>query len=105
MIIVMKSGCPQQEIELLFTELCRWSIVPEVSVGKDKVVIILVGDTTEIDAQEVQNLSPFIEQVLRINKPLKRASLEFRYGETNDLKVFTPSTHITFGQVSQALKL
>jgi DAHP synthase ferredoxin-like domain len=71
MIIVIKSDCPQQEIELLFTALCRWSIVPEVSVSKQKLEIILVGDTTEIDVQEVKNLSPFIEQVIRINKPLK----------------------------------
>ncbi len=75
MIVVIKSDCPRQEIELLFTALCRWSIVPEVSIGKQKLEIILVGDTTEIDAQEIKNLSPFIEQVLRINKPLKWASL------------------------------
>ncbi|WP_414519689.1 3-deoxy-7-phosphoheptulonate synthase [Nostoc sp. PCC 9305] len=98
MIIVMKSGCPRQEIELLFTELSRWKIVPEISVGKHKVAIGLVGDTAEIDVQQVQNLSPFIEQVLRVKKPFKRASLEFRYGEPSDVKVSTPSETITFGQ-------
>jgi 3-deoxy-7-phosphoheptulonate synthase len=98
MIIVMKSGCPQQEIELLFRELSRWAIVPEVSVGKHKAVIGLIGDTQEIDTRQVQNLSPFIEQVLRVNKPFKRASLQFRYGEPSDVQVFTPSGIVTFGR-------
>ncbi len=98
MIIVVKSGCPQEEIKLLCTELRRWNIVPEVSRGENKVAIGLVGDTAEIDLQQVQNLSPFIEQVLRINKPFKRASLEFRYGEPSNIKVSTPSGNVTFGQ-------
>jgi 3-deoxy-7-phosphoheptulonate synthase len=98
MIIVMKSGCPGQEIELLLTELSRWPIVPELSVGQHKAVIGLIGDTQEIDTRQVQNCSPFIEQVLRVNKPFKRASLEFRYGEPSDIKVSTPFETVTFGQ-------
>ncbi|MEA5602785.1 3-deoxy-7-phosphoheptulonate synthase [Nostoc sp. UHCC 0252] len=98
MIIVMKSGCPRQEIDLLLTELSRWNVVPELSLGKHKVAIGLIGDTAEIDVQQVQNLSPFIEQVLRIKKPFKRTSLEFRNGEPSEVKVFTPSETITFGQ-------
>ncbi|WP_235006810.1 3-deoxy-7-phosphoheptulonate synthase, partial [Calothrix rhizosoleniae] len=80
------------------TELRRWNISPEVSVGKHQVVIGLIGDTTEIDLQQIQNLNPCIEQVLQIDKPFKRASLEFRYGEPSDVKVHTPSGTVTFGQ-------
>ena len=98
MIVIMKSGCPQEEIESLSTQLQGWNVIPEVSRGKHQTVIGLIGDTAEIDLQQVQNLSPYIEQVLRINKPFKRASLEFRYGEPSDIQVSTPSGTVTFGQ-------
>ncbi|MDJ0736260.1 MAG: 3-deoxy-7-phosphoheptulonate synthase [Nostocaceae cyanobacterium] len=98
MIIVMKPNCPQQEIELLCAKLYRWHLIPEVSMGKDKVVIGLVEDTTEIDPRQIQNLSLFIEEVVGVNKPFKRASLEFRNGEPRDVQVSTPSGTVTFGQ-------
>jgi len=98
MIIIIKSNCPKPEIELLCTELRRWNILPEVSVGTHQIVIGLVGDTTEIDPKQIQNLSPFIERVLRINKPFKRASLEFRHGKSSEVKVSTPSGNVSFGQ-------
>ncbi len=88
----MKSCCPRQEIEQLFIKLCYWSIVPEVSTGKHKVVITLVGDTTEIDIQQVQNLSPFIEQVLRV----KKSDISTR---TNKLPLIFDSKH---GYISTA---
>ena len=98
MIIVMKSGSSAAEIERVSEEIRRWNITPEKSEGKHKVVIGLVGDTAEIDARQIQNLSPFIEQVIRVKKPFKRASLEFRYGEPTDVVVPTPNGPVTFGQ-------
>ncbi|MBD2728882.1 3-deoxy-7-phosphoheptulonate synthase [Nostoc sp. FACHB-892] len=98
MIIVMKSDSPSAEIERVSSELRRWDITPEKLEGKHKVVIGLVGDTTEIDMRQIQNLSSFIEQVLRVNKPFKRASLEFRYGEPSEIVVPTPNGPVTFGQ-------
>jgi 3-deoxy-7-phosphoheptulonate synthase len=98
MIIVMKSGTPATEIERVSFELCRWNITPEQCVGQQKVAIGLIGDTAEIDPRQIQNLSPFIEQVLRVKKPFKRASLEFRYGEPTHVVVPTPNGFVTFGQ-------
>ncbi|WP_026082692.1 3-deoxy-7-phosphoheptulonate synthase [Mastigocladopsis repens] len=98
MIISMKSGTPVAEIERICQEIQRWNITPEKCVGQHKVVIGLIGDTSEIDPRQVQNLSSFIEQVLRVKKPFKRASLEFRYGEPSDVVVPTPNGPVTFGQ-------
>ncbi len=98
MIVVMKPGCPASEIERVSLELRSWNITPEKSVGNHKVVIGLVGETAEIDSRQIQNLSPFIEQVLRVKKPFKRVSLEFRYGESSEVVVSTPNGVITFGQ-------
>ncbi|MBH8556343.1 3-deoxy-7-phosphoheptulonate synthase [Nostocaceae cyanobacterium CENA357] len=98
MIIVMKAGTPSVEIERVTEEVCRYEIIPEICQGQHKAVIGLVGETAEIDTRQVQNISPFIEQVIRVKKPFKRASLEFRYGEHSEVAVPTPNGVITFGQ-------
>ncbi|MBR8841001.1 MAG: 3-deoxy-7-phosphoheptulonate synthase [Stigonema ocellatum SAG 48.90 = DSM 106950] len=98
MIIVIKSGTTTAEIERISEELRCWNITPERTEGRNKVVIGLVGDTAEIDVRQIQNLSPFIEQVIRVNKPFKRASKEFRYGEPTEVVVPTPNGFVTFGQ-------
>jgi 3-deoxy-7-phosphoheptulonate synthase len=98
MIVVMKSGTPLAEIERVSQEIRSWDITPEKSVGQHKVVIGLVGDTAEIDPRQIQNLSHCIEQVLRVKKPFKRASKEFRNGEPSEVVVATPNGPVTFGQ-------
>ena len=98
MIVVMKSDSPSAEIERVKSELCRWDITLEKMEGKHKVVIGLIGDTAEIDPRQIENLSHCIEQVIRIKKPFKRVSLEFRYGEPSEVIVSTPNGPVTFGQ-------
>ncbi|UKO99743.1 3-deoxy-7-phosphoheptulonate synthase [Nostoc sp. UHCC 0870] len=98
MIIVMQPGTPTAEIAEIRAEIKQHHLVSEICTGQHKVVIGLIGDTSEIDTQQIQNLSPFIEQVIRIKKPFKRASLEFRYGEPSEVVVPTPNGLITFGQ-------
>ena len=103
MIIVIKSRSPAAEIERISEEIRRWNITPEKCVGQDKVVIGLVGDTAEIDPRQIQNLSHCIEQVIRVKKPFKRASREFRYSEPTDVVVPTPNGSVTFGYYLQLL--
>ncbi|NMG09895.1 3-deoxy-7-phosphoheptulonate synthase [Brasilonema sp. UFV-L1] len=98
MIIIMKYQTPLSEIERVCDELSNQNITPDKSVGKDKVVIGLVGDTASLNPEQIQQLSPFIEQVLRVKKPFKRASLEFRHGEYSEVVVQTPNGAVTFGQ-------
>ncbi|GAX38423.1 3-deoxy-7-phosphoheptulonate synthase [Nodularia sp. NIES-3585] len=98
MIIVMKLGTPSEEIERVSREIQRDQLVPEICPGQHKAVIALVGETAEIDIRQIQNVSPFIEQVIRIKKPYKRASLEYRFGEHSEVVVPTPNGNITFGQ-------
>ncbi|NMG08478.1 3-deoxy-7-phosphoheptulonate synthase [Brasilonema sp. UFV-L1] len=98
MIIVMQSSASTTEIERICKELSRWNVTPEKTEGTHKVVIGLIGDTAEIDPQQIQNLSPCIEQVLRVKKPFKRASKEFRHGNPTNVAVPTPNGPVTFGQ-------
>lgn len=98
MIVVMRSGAPLEEIERLSQHYSAMGLIPEKIVGKHKVVIGLVGDTASLDESELQEQSPFIERVLRVEKKFKRASLEFRHGEMTTVAVETPKGAISFGQ-------
>ena len=98
MIVVMKVGSPEVEIERVSQELTLWGLAPEKIVGKHKVVIGLVGETAALDPLRIQELSPCIEYVLSVEKPFKRASLEYRQGETTDVTVPTPNGPVTIGR-------
>ncbi|MGF1537265.1 MAG: 3-deoxy-7-phosphoheptulonate synthase [Elainellaceae cyanobacterium] len=98
MIIVMKVGAPEAEVERLADEFQSQGLTPEKIVGKHKTVIGLVGDTVDLDPLQLQDLSDWIEQVLRVEKPFKRASREYRHGEASDILVNTPSGTVAFGE-------
>lgn len=98
MIVVMKAGSPEAEISRVSQELSEWGLTPEKIVGKHKVVIGLVGETAGLDPLQLQEISPWIEEVLRVEKPFKRASREFRHGEASDVIVQTPNGPVHFGE-------
>lgn len=98
MIVVMKSGSPGAEIDRITEELSRWGLTPEKIVGQHKVVIGLVGDTAELSQERIQELSPWIELVLRVEQPFKRVSRDYRHGEASKVMVATPNGPIAFGE-------
>lgn len=94
----MKIGSPEAEINRLCGELTNnWKLTPEKIVGRYKVVIGLVGDTADLDPLQLQEMNPWVEQVLRVERPYKRASLEFRNGEASEVIVPTPNGPVPFG--------
>ena len=98
MIVVMKIGSPEAEITRLTEEFSSWNLSSEKIVGKHKVVIGLVGDTVDLDPLQIQESSPWIEQVLRVEKPYKRTSREYRHGEASEVIVLTPNGAVAFGE-------
>ena len=98
MIVVMKVGSPEAEITRINQEFADWGLTPEKIVGKHKVVIGLVGETASLDPLQIQETSPWIEQVLRVEKPYKRASREYRHGEPSEVIVPTPNGEVIFGE-------
>lgn len=94
----MKIGSPEAEINRLCDELTNnWKLTPEKIVGRYKVVIGLVGETADLDPLQLQEMNPWVEQVLRVERPYKRASLEFRNGEASEVIVPTPNGPVPFG--------
>jgi 3-deoxy-7-phosphoheptulonate synthase len=98
MIVVMKIGTPEAEINRIDQELSGWGLSPEKIVGRHKVVIGLVGETIDLDPRQIQEVSPWIEQVLRVEQPYKRASREYRQGESSDVVIDTPDGKVTIGE-------
>lgn len=98
MIVVLKVGSPEAEVTRLTQEFTSWGLSPEKIVGKHKVVIGLVGETVSLDPLQIQEASPWIEEVLRVEKPFKRASREYRQGEPSEVIVSTPNGDVAFGE-------
>lgn len=99
MIVIIKSGTPVEEITRIAQELSEtWGVTVEKSVGKHKVVLGIIGDTATLDPMQIQNNSPCIEQVVRVERPFKRVSREFRHGEASEIVVPTPNGSVYFGE-------
>ncbi|NER29038.1 MAG: 3-deoxy-7-phosphoheptulonate synthase [Symploca sp. SIO1C4] len=100
MIVVLKSGTPEKEIQRINEELHNNNLIPEKSVGSYKVVFGLIGDTRFLELSQIYQISPFIERVERISHPFKRVSREFRNGESSEVLVSTGSSFAIFGHNS-----
>ena len=99
MIVAIKHDAPEAEIARISQELYnRWGVTSEKSIGQHKVIIGMIGDTASIDPGQIQKVSPWIEQVLPVEKPFKRGSREFRYGESSEVVVTTPNGPVYFGE-------
>jgi 3-deoxy-7-phosphoheptulonate synthase len=98
MIVVTRVGTPEAEVERISEEFRSWGLTPEKIVGRHKVVIGLVGDTAELNPERMEEVSPWIESVMRVEQPFKRASREFRHGEASEVWVSTPNGNVPFGE-------
>ncbi len=98
MIVVMKNGSPEAEIARISEELSTRGLTAEKIVGKHKVVLGLVGETANLDPLQIQEVSPWIEQVLRVEQPFKRTSLEYRHGQASEVAVDTPNGLVYIGK-------
>jgi 3-deoxy-7-phosphoheptulonate synthase len=47
MIIVMKVGSPQEEINRITTELSGWGLTPEKIIGQHKVCLLYTSDAAD----------------------------------------------------------
>ena len=99
MIVILKPGIPSSEVEVISEALSQqWNVKVEKSVGEHKTVLGLIGETASLHRDQIQKMNPWIEQVLRIEVPFKRASREFRHGEPSSVKVPTPNGDVYFGE-------
>jgi len=95
MIVVMKKGVTEQEIEGVLEHIQTAGFRSNLSRGEQRTIIGVIGDDRQVvDASEYEGL-PGVEEVLRVLKPFKLASIDFQP---------TP-TVVTIGQGPGAVRL
>ena len=90
MIIVLKQGTPQKEIEKIKRSIQMKGLQIDESRGAKKTVMGLVGDTSVIDGEQLK-ANEYVENVMRVSEPYKRASRSFHPQDTvvdiGDIKI------------------
>lgn len=81
MIAVIKSGVPENQVENLIQWLQAQKLTVHISKGEYNTVLGLVGDTTQVDIELLQNLE-IVESVTRITEPFKSANRKFHPDDT-----------------------
>lgn len=81
MIIVMKTSATPKDIQTVTNKVEKMGVKSHLSEGKEKTIIGLVGDVASISTSQVQNFEG-VEKVLRVSKPFKLASREFKPEKT-----------------------
>ena len=76
MIVVLKQGANEQQIE----NLTRWfrakGVEPDISQGTDVTIMGLVGDVSKIDTELIEALD-IVQSVKRVSEPFKQANRKF----------------------------
>lgn len=81
MIAVIKSGTAQKQVDNLIQWLGTQGITAHISQGEYQTVLGLVGDTSKIDIELLENLE-IVESVKRISEPFKSANRKFHPDDT-----------------------
>ena len=76
MIIVLKANATKEEVKPLIDSLKAKGLQIDVSKGTRQTVMGLVGNTGVVDVEQVQSYE-FVDKVMRVEVPYKRASRAF----------------------------
>lgn len=81
MVIIMKPGTSLERIEALAHELETKGIKVGITNGVGCSILGLVGDTTNLDADDLM-LHEGVERVMRVQEPYKKANRKFHPSDT-----------------------
>ena len=81
MIAVIKQGVTDNQIDNLISWLEMQKVKVHISKGEYNTVLGLVGDTSSVDMELLENLE-IVESVMRISEPFKNANRKFHPDNT-----------------------
>jgi len=81
MIIALKPGVKNEDIQKLIADLEKLGVKVDTSQGSSQAVLGLVGDTTVIN-DEALKANHLVEKVIRVQEPYKRANRAFHPQDT-----------------------
>ena len=76
MVVVMKPGTRQQDIDALVSKLKELDLDVGITNGVGCTILGLVGDTTAVDMDKI-SINPHVERVMRVQEPYKKANRKF----------------------------
>ena len=81
MIVVLKPKAPEEEVSTLVSELKSIGMDVQVNRGVECTVLGVLGNTYEVDASSIE-LNPFVDRVMRVSEPFKKANRKFHPDNT-----------------------
>ena len=81
MVIVMKPGTSQEEIQKLAHQMEGQGLKVGITKGVDCSILGLVGDTTHVDMDKL-SINEHVERVMRVQEPYKNANRKFHPEDT-----------------------
>lgn len=81
MIVVLKQGVSENQIEKLTGWLRAKGVEPDISRGTDVTIMGLVGDVSKIDTELIEALD-MVQSVKRVSEPFKQANRKFHPDDT-----------------------
>jgi 3-deoxy-7-phosphoheptulonate synthase len=81
MIVIMKPGDTSANREEIVTVIKSYGLDVHVSQGTECTIIGLIGDTSKID-REMLELLPYVDRVMKVQEPYKKASRKFHPDNT-----------------------
>ena len=81
MIIVLKKGAPQQEIDKLTNVITGLGLTVNPIVGSDLTILGLIGDTSKIDPTQIES-HRCVDKIMHVAEPFKKANRMFHPGES-----------------------
>ncbi len=82
MIIVLRHGTSQQEIDEIVDRLKKLGFGAHISQGVERTIIGAIGDERQVNLEEKIGVLPFVEKVIPILAPYKLTSREFKSDDT-----------------------
>ena len=76
MVVILKPKTPKQEVEQLTQRLEKQGVEVSPVIGKDLIILGLVGNTAEVDRSQLE-ANPHVDRVVNIAEPFKRANRMF----------------------------
>ncbi len=83
MVVVMQKGAAPEQRERVLAEIVALGFTPHVSDGESRSLIGAIGPAPTEDVREHLRALPGVENVVRITKPFKLASREFRHDDSS----------------------
>lgn len=85
MIVILKPKTAQEEVESLSKSIENLGVEVHPVIGKDLIILGLIGDTTKIDARKIE-ANKSVERVMHVQEPFKKANRMF-HPQNSEVKI------------------